>query len=171
MEYLSLGKIVDSFGVDGTVKIYSTTSFASKRYKGGEKVFLTNPQNQERKELTVVKFRQKAPFDFVKFVEITTPEEVKELHGYEIQVNKDNRVLEKDTYYYSDLRGCKVVDENNNELGIVKEVEEFPAQITLRVSRKNKGDFFVPFIKEFIKNVNISDKIVVINVIEGLLWR
>ena len=171
MEYLSLGKIVDSFGVDGTVKIYSTTSFASKRYKSGEKVFLTNPQNQERKELTVVKFRQKAPFDFVKFIEITTPEEVKELRGYEIQVNKDNRVLEKDTYYYSDLRGCKVVDENNNELGTVKEVEEFPAQITLRVSRKDKADFFVPFIKEFIKNVNISDKIVVINVIEGLLWR
>ena len=169
MEYLSLGKIVDSFGVDGTVKIYSTTSFASKRYKSGEKVFLTNPQNQERKELTVVKFRQRAPFDFVKFTEITTPEEVKELRGYEIQVNKDNRVLEKDTYYYSDLRGCKVVDENNNELGIIKEVEEFPAQITLRVSRKDKADFFVPFIKEFIKNVNISDKIVVINVIEGLL--
>ena len=169
MEYLSLGKIVDSFGVDGTVKIYSTTSFASKRYKSGEKVFLTNPQNQERKELTVVKFRQKAPFDFVKFIEITNPEEVKELRGYEIQVNKDNRVLEKDTYYYSDLRGCKVVDENNNELGIIKEVEEFPDQITLRVSRKDKADFFVPFIKEFIKNVNISDKIVVINVIEGLL--
>ena len=169
MEYLSLGKINDSFGIDGTVKIFSTTSMGSKRYKEGSKIFLTNPQNQERKELTVVKYRHKVPFDFVKFVEITTPEEVKELKGYSIEVIKDNKDLDKDNYFYSDLRGCKVVDEKDNELGIVKEVEEFPAQITLRVSRINQPDFFVPFIKQFIKKVDISSKKITILVIEGLL--
>lgn len=169
MEYLSLGKINDSFGIDGTVKIFSTTSMGSKRYKDGSKVFLTNPQNQERKELTVVKYRHKAPFDFVKFVEINTPEEVKELKGYSIEVIKNNKDLDKDNYFYSDLRGCKVVDEKDNELGIVKEVEEFPAQITLRVGRKDQPDFFVPFIKQFIKKVDISSKKITILVIEGLL--
>lgn len=169
MEYLSLGKIIDSFGIDGTVKIFSTTSMGSKRYKEGSKVFLTNPQNQDRIELTVVKYRHKVPFDFVKFVEITTPEEVKELKGYSIEVIKDNKDLDKDNYFYSDLRGCKVVDEKDNELGIVKEVEEFPAQITLRVGRKEQPDFFVPFIKQFIKKVDISSKIITILVIEGLL--
>lgn len=171
MEYLSLGKIVDSFGIDGTIKIYSTTSFGSKRYKAGSKVFLVNPLNQEMKECEVVKYRHSGFFDFVKFVEFNSPEEVKELKGYEIQVIKDNKDLNKGEYFYSDLRGCRVVDDKNNKLGIVKEVEEFPAQITLRVSRKGNRDFFVPFIKEFIKDVNISDKTIVINVIEGLLWR
>lgn len=169
MEYLNLGNIVDSFGIDGTVKIYSTTSFGEKRYKTGSKVFLYNPQTKEYKELEVVKYRHSGFFDFVKFVELNTPEEVKELKGFSIQVIKDNKDLKKDEYFFSDLKGCKVVDENNNELGTVKVVEEFPAQVTLRVGRKNKQDFFVPFIKEFIKEVNIDEKIIIIHVIEGLL--
>lgn len=169
MEYLSLGKIVDSFGVDGTVKIYSTTSFGEKRYKKCSIVFFYNPQTDERKEYKVVKYRHSGFFDFVKFEELNTPEEVKEMKGFEIQVIKNNKDLDKDTYFYSDLRGCKVVDENKKELGVIKEVEEFPAQITFRVSRKNDKDFFVPFIREFVKDVNIDEKIVTIHVIEGLL--
>lgn len=117
----------------------------------------------------MVKYRHKAPFDYVKFIEITTPEEVKELKGCFIEVYKDNKDLDKDSYFYSDLRGCKVINEKDEELGVVKEVEEFPAQITLRVSRNNKPDFFVPFIKEFIKTVDISHKEITIFVIEGLL--
>ena len=169
MEYLSLGKIVDSFGIDGTVKIYSTTSFGEKRYKKGSIVFFVNPLNQERTEHEVVKYRHSGFFDFVKFAEFDNPEIIKEFKGFEIQIIKDNKDLEEGSYFYSDLRGCKVVDNDNNELGIVKEVEEFPAQITLRVSRKGKPDFFVPFIKEFIKKVDICSKIIVIDVIEGLL--
>ena len=105
----------------------------------------------------------------MKFKEFTTPEEVKEMKGYEIQVKKDQKDLNEGEFFYSDLRGCKIVDENNVLLGIVKEVEEFPAQITLRVKREKQNDFFVPFIKNFIKTVNITNKVIVIYVMEGLL--
>lgn len=169
MEYLSLGKIVDSFGIDGTIKIYSTTSFGEKRYKKGAKVFFVNPLDGSMNEYEVVKYRHNGFFDFVKFVEINNPEDAKALKGYEVQVVKDNSFLNKDTYFYSDLRECVVKDEDGKELGTVKEVEEFPAQITLRVARKGASDFFVPFIKEFIKSVDICGKIIVIHVIEGLL--
>ena len=70
MEYLSLGKIVDSFGVDGTIKIYSTTSFGEKRYRKGSKVFIYNPQTKERIEYEVVKYRHSGFFDFVRFEEV-----------------------------------------------------------------------------------------------------
>ncbi len=169
MEYLSLGKIIDSFGIDGTVKIYSTTSFGAKRYKAGSKVYFYNPQDKSLTEHEVAKYRHSGLFDFVKFTDLNTPEEAKLLKGVEIQVIKDNKDLNKGTYYYSDLRGCKVFDESGKELGTVKEVEEYPAQVTLRVSRKGNKDFFVPFVKQFIKSVNISDKSIVICVIEGLL--
>ena len=35
MEYLKLGTIIGTFGVDGTLKIYSTTNMGEKRYKKG----------------------------------------------------------------------------------------------------------------------------------------
>ena len=169
MEYLSLGVINDSFGLDGTLKIYSTTNMSSKRYKEGNKVFLYNPQTKEREEHEVLAFRHSGLFDFVKLDGIENPEFVKTLKGYEIHVEKDRKDLEKDTYFYSDLRGCKVYDQSKNELGTVKEVEEFPAQLTLRVMRKGKPDFFVPFVKQFIIDVDVENKAIMIEKIEGLL--
>ncbi|MBQ6921366.1 MAG: 16S rRNA processing protein RimM [Bacilli bacterium] len=169
MEYVSLGVIKDSFGLDGTMKIYSTTSNQAQRYKAGSKIFLYNPQTSERKELNVIKYRQNGPFDFVKVEELNSPEEIKELKGQEIHAIKDDISLEKGMYFYSDLKGCDVVDKDNNILGTVKEVEEYPAQLTLRVGRKGKSDFFVPFVKQFIKSIDIENKRILIEIIEGLL--
>lgn len=169
MEFVSLGTIRDAFGLDGTMKIYSTTTNQKKRYVKDAKVFLYNPQTNERRELTVISFRQNGPFDFLKVNEISSPEEVKLLRGCEIHADKDEIKLEKGMYYYSDLKGCEVYDLNNNLLGTVKEVEEFPAQLTLRVSRKGKQDFFVPFVEQFIKQVDIENKRILIEIIEGLL--
>ena len=171
MEYVSLGVIKDSFGLDGTMKIFSTTSNQKQRYKTGSRVFLYNPQTNERTELNVIKFRQNGPFDFLKVNELNTPEEIKLIKGYEIHAIKDEISLEKGMYFYSDLKGCEVVDINNNILGIVKEVEEYPAQLTLRVGREGSKDFFVPFVKQFIKSVDIKNKRILIEIIEGLLWK
>ena len=169
MEYVSLGVINDSFGLDGTIKIYSTTNMSSKRYQQGATVFLYNPQTREEIEHKVLAFRHSGLFDFVKLDGIDTPEQVKAFKGYEIHAIKDQKDLDKDTYFYSDLRGCDVIDEQGNVLGKVKEIEEFPAQLTLRVGRVKMPDFFVPFIKEFILSVDIQNKKICIKIIEGLL--
>ena len=171
MEYLSLGKITDSFSLDGTLKIYSTTNMGEIRYKKGAKVFLFDEEKQEYIEYKVLNYRHSGLFDFVKLNGIETKEDALAKKGQEIFVIKDRKDLEEGEYFYSDLRGCKVVDETQNALGIVKEVEEFPAQITLRVKRDDKSDFFVPFIDNFILNVDIDNKTITIKLIEGLLWK
>lgn len=142
---------------------------SAKRYKVGNIVFLYNPQTQERVEHKVLAFRHSGLFDFVKLDGIENPEDAKTYKTYEIHIIKDRKDLEEGTYYYSDLRGCKVVDQKGQELGIVKEVEEFPAQLTLRVMRKGKPDFFVPFIQQFVKSVDVENKVILIEKIEGLL--
>ena len=169
MEYVCLGIIKDSFGLDGTIKIYSTTNMSAKRYKIDAMVFLYNPQSNTREEHKVLSYRHSGLFDFVKLNDIDTPEQVKTFKGYEIHAIKDQKDLEKGEYFYSDLKKCNVVDEQGNLLGKVKEVEEFPAQLTLRVGRANKPDFFVPFIKEFILGVNIEKHTICVKIIEGLL--
>ena len=170
MEYLSLGKIIDSFGLDGTVKVFSTTDNAKLRYKKGNKVFVYDEETDGRTEYTVVAYRSVGRLDYVKFEEVTSPEEVALiLKGREVQVIKDEKDLKEGYYFYSDLRGCEIIDKEGKVYGIVKEVEEFPAQITLRVKQQNGKDFFVPFIKEFIVNVDIKKKQITINYMEGML--
>ena len=169
MEYLSLGKIVGPFEIDGTIRVFSTTDNASKRYKKGAEVFLYDEKTGQHTKYVVISYKMSGKFDLVKLEGINTPEKVDEYRNNEIHVLKDTSDLEVGYYFYSDLVGCKILDQNNNELGIVSKVEEFPAQITLRVKRKNQKDFFVPFIKQFIISVDIDNKSIIINVIEGLL--
>ena len=168
-EYLLLGYITDAFSLDGTFKILSKTDFASKRYAKGREVFLYQPNTKQRMTVIVESYRKSGQFDFVKVQGVNSKEEALEFKGYEVQALKDYQIVDKDTYYYVDLVGCKVMDEKGTVLGEVSQVEEFPAQLTLRVKRKGQEDFFVPFIKAFIRRVDISKKEIEINVIGGML--
>ena len=168
-EYLLLGYITDAFSLDGTFKVLSKTDFASKRYQKGNEIFLYQPNTKQRMTVTVENYRSNGQFDFVKVHGVNSKEEALEFKGYEIHALKDYQIMDKDTYYYVDLVGCKVLDEKGQELGIVSQVEEFPAQLTLRVKRKGQEGFFVPFVKAFIRRVDINKKEIEINVIGGLL--
>ena len=167
MEYLRLGTISGSFGLDGTLKVISSTDFPSYRYEEGNVIYLYNPQSKERSELTVESFRCSGKIDFVKVKEITVKEDADKLKSFELQCIKDE--LEDGFYYFSDLEKMEVIDEEGNILGKVKKVEEYPAQITLRISRKKGPDFFVPFIDAFIVKVNTEEKQITIKVIGGML--
>lgn len=171
MSYLKIGKIIDSHGLDGTFKVFNTTDSPKKRYAKGNKVYLYNESTDERLELTVERFRLSGQIAFVKLEGIDNPESAKEFKGFEIHTIKDRNDLEVGYYFYEDLVGCAIIDQNKNELGKVSKVEEFPAQITLRVKRSNGKDFFVPFVKQFIKKVDIDAKKIHIEVIEGMLWK
>ena len=171
MEYLSLGKIIDSFGLDGTLKVYSTTDNGKLRYKKGAVVFLYNERDDSHIEKKVISYRSSGNIDYVKLEGIDNPEGAKLLKGFEIHTIKDMNDLKVGYYFYSDLMECNVIDQDNNVLGVVSKIEEFPAQLTLRVKRKNGKDFFVPFVKAFIKSVNVDKKEIHINLIEGMLWK
>ena len=168
-EYLLLGYITDAFSLDGTFKVLSKTDFAEKRYQEGNEIYLFSPNTKERQMFTVESYRSNGQFDFVKVHQVNSKEDALAFKGYEIHALKTYENLDKDTYYFVDIVGCKVLDENGQELGVVSQVEEFPAQLTLRVKRKGKEDFFVPFVKAFIRRVDINKKEIVINVIGGLL--
>lgn len=170
-EYLLLGYVTDSFGLDGTLKILSKTDFAEFRYQEGNIVYLFNPRDNSRLEAEVISFRQNKPFDFVKLNIINTKEEAMSYKGYEVQVIKDEEELEEGYFFHSDLEKCFVFDEEGNEIGKVNKVEEFPAQVTLRIKAKNGKEILVPFIEVFIKNVDIKAKKITVHLIEGMLWE
>ena len=164
MEKLLLGYVISSFSLDGTMKVLSKTNMPEKRYVKGNVIYLADKEENIVKELTVSSFRHSSDIDFVKFEEITTKEEADSYKSYSLLVDKTDD-LEKGFYYFSDLEKCNVVSDGK-VVGKVIKVEEFPAQITLRV-RSNEGkEFFVPFIKAFIKNVSLEK-----NEIEVVLWE
>lgn len=171
MEKVKIGTVIDAFGLDGTLKIVSSSSFIDERCKPGSLITLEKEDESDSNTLTIISYRTNGDILFLKTKEITTKEEALAKKRYILIGEKNESLLRKGEYYYSDLETCFVYDENKNLLGKVKCVEEFPSAITLRVSRDNNKDFFVPFISEFIKKVDIKNKQIIINVIEGMLWK
>ena len=168
MEYLKLGKIIDTFSLDGTVKIFSTTTNQEIRFQKGKKVLIKT--EEEYKEVTINSYRHSPKGDYLRFDEITNVDEATLLKGKELFVIKDRNDLKEGYYFFSDLIGCDTISDGE-KVGQVIDVEEYPAQITLKVKANNGKIFFVPFVKAFIKSVNIESKQIDIVLLEGMLWK
>lgn len=168
-EYLVVAKILKPHGLRGQFRVYSYTSFASKRYKKGSKLFLG--LDNEIKEVTIASaIHKEKNFYILELEEFKTVEEVNPLQGKELLSLKDETLLKKDEYFYSDLVGCAVFDEEKNNVGTVESVEDFTSQITLKISKNaTKGQYFVPFNDFFVKEIDIKNKAITIHVIEGLI--
>ena len=167
MEYLSLGVIIGSFSLDGSVKVLSSTDFSKERYKKDQTLYLR--KDSDTITVTVNKYRRSGDVDVVTFNEITTPEEALAKKGYEVLINKDEATLPKNYYHFYELESCEVYDQDDNKLGKVIKVLEYPAQITLKVKSNERKDFQVPFVDAFIRKVDITNHKISINVIEGML--
>jgi len=168
-ELLLLGNIIDTVGLDGTVKVFSTTNNQNIRYKKGNKVLLLNADTMS--EMIIESYRPKGQFDYVKFETISSIEEAEKLKGFSINVYKDISDLKEGYYYFSDLEGCSVKDAHDKNYGKVIKVEEYPANINLRVKAENGKTFLLPFVKDFIVKIDIDNKTITINYMEGLLWE
>ena len=170
METLQTGTIVKTVGLKGELKLKSTTFFAEQRYQESNIVYLSKDGKNHQK-FTVVSYRSYQGFDFIYLKEISSIEVAEKYIGYGVYINKEDATLDDDMYFFCDLEGCKVLDnETDEELGIVESVEEFPAQLTLSV-KSNKTDkiFYVPFVEAFVVDVDIESKKIYINVIKGLI--
>lgn len=165
--YLKLGTIVKQVGLKGELKIYSTTSFAKERFKKGNKVFILI--NNQYKEFTVKSFRVlNSDFIVVSFDEMQNIEATKDVLKCDLFALKDENILSENQYFYIDLIGCKLISQTGENVGEVIGIEEFPAQTALSCIQNGKK-YFIPFISQFILNVDIKNKVITINVIEGLL--
>lgn len=169
MSRIELGSIQRTFGLNGEVRVYSETDFASLRFKKGAKMFLVSKKKEEL-PVTIKSFRDAGQFFFVSFEEITSIEEAEKHLRDVIEIEEKDAPLPDGYYRNGDLEGCSVFDEQGNLLGKVKRVETFAPVANLRVGRDGKKDFFVPFLfDKFVLSVDLIKKEIVIKLMEGML--
>ncbi len=169
MEYLKVAKILSTVGLKGEVRVYTTSTFKNLRYKKGNSLFYMN-ENNEYIEIHIKNYRNKeGNIDYLTFEEFDSIEKVEFLLNKELFALKDYKNLKDNEYYYSDLISSTCFDEDNNELGIIKDIKEFNANVSIELKLNNNKIIYIPFNDFFIKNVDITSKKVIIHVIEGLL--
>ncbi len=170
MKRIELGLINRTFGLNGEMRVYCETDFASLRFQKGTKMVLVSKKGDET-PVTVASFRDAGQFLFVSFEEITSIEEAEKHIHDAIMIDEETAPLPPGYYRNGDLVGLEVRDEEGELLGIVKKVETNAPTPNLRVGRSdNRKDFFVPFLFDrFIVSVDLEKKRIIIKVMEGML--
>ena len=176
-EEIVIGKIATSFGVKGFLKVIPLTDFP-ERFKKLDKVHIYSELKK--------KFFENANGDYLFVVEeagissnsirlklqgIDNRNQSDLLRGFLISIPLSERVeREENEFYYFELIGCKVFDENDKLIGTVITVDNFGGDDLLKIRIEGKeNEAYIPYRDEFIIRIDKEKKRIDTKLIEGLI--
>lgn len=166
MDYTIVGKIINSHGIKGEVKVYPLThdidrfSYLKYAYLGEEKVKVEIHSVKYHKGIVIIRFKE---YDDIN--------QILKFKDMDIYVDEDNKIiLPKDHYFIYDLINCQVFDVKGNNIGYISDVIQAASNdvYVIKDPEKNR-DYLIPVVKEFVKQVDIDNKKVIIDPIEGMI--
>jgi len=169
-KWFNVGKIVNTHGIKGEVRIISRTDFPTERYKVGNKLYIFQPEEHSPIEVIVKNHRRHKQFDLVEFEGYDNVNQVEKFKNSIVKVPESQLTdLDEDEYYFHQIIGCKVFSEDGNELGEIKEILTPGANDVWVVRGKGGKEILIPYIEAIVKEIDVRDKKVIIHVMEGLL--
>ncbi|MBC1491510.1 ribosome maturation factor RimM [Listeria booriae] len=168
-QMFNVGKIVNTHGLMGEVRVMSQTDFADERFVPGNELFLFAKNSKKPEKLVIKTHRKHKNFDLLTFegiIGINNVERMKEgmLKVPESQLGD----LEENEFYFHEIIGCEVYTEEGELLGTISEILTPGANDVWVVQQKGEKDKLVPYIVDVVTSVNIADKKITISVMEGL---
>ena len=162
MKYYKCGHVMTTRGIKGELKIKSYSDF--DRFSKDKKIYILH--NGEYIMENIIKSTFNSGYYYIVLEGKEDINLVEKYHSDDIYVSDlEREELDEGEYYYSELVGKDVYNQNNEYRGKVEEMREFPKSDYLAI-RYNGKIALVPFIDEFIKDV--TENKIIINEIEGL---
>ncbi len=166
MDLLEVGRIVNTHGLRGEVKVVPWTDNADD-LEAVATVYVHLAG--EEKSLTVQNIRYQKNNLIVKFAEINSIEEAERYKGAVISAERDELgELPEGVYYIADLIGLRVEDEAGRYIGTIKDVFNTGANDIYEIEREGKKPLLLPVIEETVLEVNIAGGFVRVHILEGL---
>ncbi len=163
-----LGVILKPHGISGEVVLKFDNDIKEKHFElesilididGGLVPFLFETIQQQTNETIIAKF-----------ILINTVEEARELNAKTFYVTND--IAEKlgltIDELYKDITGFKVVDKKRGEIGIVNDIIDYTNHSVLQ-AYQGKKEILIPFDPALVKEIDPSQKIVSVDLPDGLL--
>lgn len=171
MNEVYIAKLGKTIGLRGEIKIFIDSDFPEQFHKGA--VFTTN----RKQKLTVKSFNINK--GTVYFEEINDVDEAKKLTNQELFTTLEDTQktcnLTENQFFWFDIIGCEVI-ENDELLGKVKDIHRYPITDYLEVNTNNElvtsglpKQFLIPYGDNFILNVDIESKKIVVKDARAIL--
>lgn len=170
--FFNVGKIVNTHGLRGEVRVVTRSDFAAERYQPGNKLYFFRDENStESISLIVESHRSHKTFDLLTFEGHTSIGAVEKYKGGYLKMKEEERQqLGEGEFYYDKIIGCEVVTDTGEVLGKIKEILSPGANDVWVIQRYEKGkDILIPYIDDVVKDVQIEEQKVTVHIIDGLL--
>lgn len=168
MQYISVGKILNFHGIQGEAKV----GFSKNQQdflKSLKIVYIKKDADYTELEVTSVRFNK--TFALIKFKNINSINDLMPYKGCLLFVEQSTirENLGEDEFLIDELTGLEVFDLKGEKIGVVVGVSNNGANDMLSIKSKTTKISLVPFVKALVPEVDIKNKKVVVNNIEGLI--
>ena len=167
MTRIAVGVIRKAHGVRGEASVEAWTD-SPERFQELSAVTLVSPDESRIRESRIESVRFHAGRALVKFEGIDAPEDLRELHGWTVEIpESEARSLDADEYFLHDLVGLTLVDAEGQTRGVVTDVLEGGGGILLTAKHEGRS-FDVPFAADICTTIDLAAKRIVVALPEGL---
>lgn len=164
---LRVGVISSTHGVRGEVKVFPTTDDA-ERFKKLKTVILDTGHEQMTLNVEGVKFFKNLVI--LKFKEFNDINEVEKYRGKDLLIHRDQAVkLGPDENFIVDLIGLKIVTDEGEEFGVLKDVLQTGANDVYVIDGKDGKEYLFPAIKQCVLKVDLDAGVITVHILDGLL--
>ena len=161
MNYIYIGDIVNTHGIKGEVKILSHFKFKSSVFIKGTFLYV----GSDKVKLEISSYRMHKMFDMVTFVGIDDINDVLKYKGESVYIDRNE--IKFDGILNEDLIDMEVFG-NGDFVGRVTGILNNGVYDIL-VVENDTSKSLVPNIDEFVLSIDLDNKRIDINVIEGLI--
>lgn len=169
-QWLSIGKVVNTHGIRGELKVISQTDFIDERFANGNELTLLSPDMSQKLQVFVLSSRLHKEMVIVKFKGFDNINDVEKYKGWSLKVTKDNLIdLDEGEYYHHQIIGCRVVTEEGDELGVISEILVPGANDVWVVDQPKGKQLLLPVIDDVLVGVDVTNKLVTVRLMEGLI--
>lgn len=150
-----IGKVAKAQGIKGELKLNLDIEF--EKIENLEE-FIIGGKNYK-----IEKIEKRTNGVFVKLFRVDDRNYAESLRMLDIEVERKNlKELSENEFYFEDLIGAKVNDENGNEIGRVEDIEQYGAADVI-VINQNDRLYSVPFLDDIFIKFIANDKTMIVN--------
>lgn len=161
MDFVYIGDLVNTHGIKGEVRLICDFKYKDKIFIPGFSIYI----GKKKEKLIIKTHRIHKNYDMLTFEGIDDINDCLIYKGELVYINRND--LKDIDYLDDDLVGMSVSD-GDKILGNVKYLVNNKKYNILVIEYNNK-EYFIPNIEEFVKNVDLDKKQIIINNIKGLI--
>ncbi len=169
-DLVAIARTAKTRGLRGELVADILTDFP-ERFENLERVFAVKPDG-ERVELTLEKFWFQKDRVILKFADFDSIEAAENLVNCDVCVLESEAVaLEEDEFYDWQLEGCTIETLAGEKLGTVREVMRTGGTEVLVVDSATDGkkEFLIPFASTICVETDVENKLIRVDLPEGLM--